>query len=149
MLKTRYASLDDLDVVVALFDAYRVHFSYASDVQGAEQFIRERMVQRQSVIVLAENAAGQAVGFAQMYPLFTSLNLRATLLLNDLFVSEQARGLGAGRALLEKAQQHARAIGAMRLNLFTGQSNVNAQAFYESLGFQRDQDNYGYCLTFG
>lgn len=146
MVQIRYATLDDLASVVHLFQSYRAHFGKPSSPAAEHQFVRERILLRQSVILLAETDSGQALGFAQLYPMFGSLNLVNALLLNDLFVAETARGLGVGRALLIKAQQHAKAVGAVRVNLFTGVDNQQAQTLYESFGFQRDTAHYGYYL---
>ncbi|QLI80664.1 GNAT family N-acetyltransferase [Chitinibacter fontanus] len=146
MVHVRYATLDDLATVVPLFQAYRAHFGKPSDPAAEYQFVRERMLLRQSVILLAETETGHALGFSQLYPMFGSLNMVNSLLLNDLFVAETARGMGVGRALLCKAQQHAKAVGAVRLNLFTGVDNQQAQTLYEACGFQRDTAHYGYYL---
>ena len=55
--------------------------------------------------------------------------------LEDLFVSERARGSGLGRALVEAAIERARARGCGRIQLDTNEGNREARALYESLGF--------------
>jgi ribosomal protein S18 acetylase RimI-like enzyme len=55
--------------------------------------------------------------------------------LEDLFVADEARGHGVGRALVELAIERARARGAARIELDTSESNTAAIALYESLGF--------------
>ncbi len=61
-------------------------------------------------------------------------------LLNDLFVAADARRTGAGRALLERAERHAREMGAQGLTLTTGNANLTAQRLYESCGWTRDSE---------
>ncbi len=52
--------------------------------------------------------------------------------LEDLFVSESARGHGVGRALIEDLQAIARAKGCHRLYWHTDQGNMRARALYDS-----------------
>jgi ribosomal protein S18 acetylase RimI-like enzyme len=68
-----------------------------------------------------------------------------TFVLYDLFVTPAARGTGAGRALMEAAEAHARANGAARLQLETARTNVVGQALYESCGWKRDELFYVYA----
>jgi len=56
-------------------------------------------------------------------------------LLEDLFVTEAARGSGLGRALLEGAIERAREHGCRRVELDVNEGNAAAYALYESFGF--------------
>lgn len=67
--------------------------------------------------------------------------------LNDLFVSPDACGSGAGRALLEAARDYGKAQGAVRLTLSTQIENTTAQSLYEAAGWQRDAAFYTYNLA--
>jgi GNAT superfamily N-acetyltransferase len=53
--------------------------------------------------------------------------------LNDLFVAPDARGSGAGRALIEAAYKRADHIGAERVYWLTHETNVTARRLYDSL----------------
>ena len=53
----------------------------------------------------------------------------------DVFVREEARGSGLGRALVSAAIERARERGCRRLELDTAEENVPALALYRSLGF--------------
>ena len=55
--------------------------------------------------------------------------------LEDLYVDESARGTGLGRALVNAAFERARARGCRRIELDVNESNADAIAFYEALGF--------------
>ena len=70
-------------------------------------------------------------------------------ILNDLFVSEAARGSGVGRALLGAAIRFAEKTGAARVELATAKDNRVAKALYDSTGFQIDSvfDHYQLSIT--
>jgi GNAT superfamily N-acetyltransferase len=53
--------------------------------------------------------------------------------LQDLFVAEEARGLGLGRALIEAVYEAARNLGASRVYWLTQESNKTARALYDKL----------------
>ena len=147
-ITTRQAVLADLDVVAGLFDAYRQFYDQVGDLVAARNFLRARFEHGQSVILLAESQ-GQAVGFTQLYPSFSSVSMARVFQLNDLFVAPTARRLGVGEALLKAASDHARQMGAVRLSLTTNVQNLPAQALYESMGWTRDQKFYAYHLALG
>jgi ribosomal protein S18 acetylase RimI-like enzyme len=140
------ASLDDLDALAPLFDGYRVFYKRASDPAAAREFLRERLALRESVIFIARDGSGEAAGFTQLYPCFSSVSARRLWILNDLFVSESARGRGVARALMAAARNHALQTGAIRLVLQTARDNARAQALYESLGYVRSDGMYEYSL---
>jgi ribosomal protein S18 acetylase RimI-like enzyme len=144
---TRLATSDDLESVATLFDAYRQFYDQTPDLARARQFIGERFERGESVLVVAESGTEKLVGFCQLYPTFCSVRAAPTFVLYDLFVTPAARGTGAGKALMIAAESHARASGAARIELSTARSNRVAQALYESLGWQRDEDFYVYGKT--
>jgi GNAT superfamily N-acetyltransferase len=144
-VRVRRAGLEDLAVLVPLFDGYRQFYQQPSDPALAERFLRERLARGDSVIFLAEDESGP-LGFTQLYPIFSSISAAPAWVLNDLFVSPGARRSGAGRALLERARQHGIETGARWLSLSTGRENREAQALYEKLGWVRDTEYYHYEL---
>jgi GNAT superfamily N-acetyltransferase len=136
-VSTRQAVLADLDLIAPLFDGYRCFYGKDSDPAIAHAFIAERLMLCDSVIFLALDEAGNAMGFTQLYPSFSSVSARRIWILNDLFVTSQARGRGVGKALLDAARQYAIQTGAKRLVLSTAHDNP-AQKLYESQAYVRD-----------
>jgi GNAT superfamily N-acetyltransferase len=53
--------------------------------------------------------------------------------LQDLFVAQEARGRGLGRALIEAVYREARAAGASRVHWLTHETNATARALYDTL----------------
>jgi GNAT superfamily N-acetyltransferase len=141
------AELDDLDALVPLFDAYRRFYGQASDLPGARAFLADRFKRGESVIFLAV-VDGAIVGFTQLYPSFSSVSMRRLWVLNDLFVTPDARKSGAGRALLERAERWAAETGAKGLTLSTQVTNLGAQRLYEACGWTKDDEFLHYHRFF-
>jgi GNAT superfamily N-acetyltransferase len=137
LVHVRQATVADLDLLVPLFDAYRQFYRLPGDIDGARRFLHDRFANNQSVIFVAFEGP-TAVGLTQLYPSFSSGAMARILILNDLFVTPDARGRGVGAALLDAAAEYGRRIGAVRLVLSTELTNRKAQAVYERLGWKRD-----------
>ena len=60
--------------------------------------------------------------------------------ITELFVEEAYRKQGAGRALIQAAENHYREKGIHDFQLFTGGENENAQQFYQRMGYRRNDD---------
>lgn len=144
MFDIRQATIHDLDAVAPLFDAYRVFYRQPADLERARAFLAERFAHHESVIFLALDEKGRAVGFSQLYPLFSSVRANRKYLLNDLYIVPDTRRGGAARKLIAAATQFARANGASSLSLSTATDNLPAQRLYESLGWQRDSGYFEY-----
>jgi ribosomal protein S18 acetylase RimI-like enzyme len=141
----RRAVLDDVDTLAPLFDAYRRFYEQPGDVALASAWLHTRLERGESVVFIAE-ADGAAIGFCQLYPAWCSVAAAPTFVLYDLFVDDDLRRGGAGRALMLAAQAFARDAGAVRLDLSTARTNACAQSLYESLGWQRDEVYLTYSL---
>jgi ribosomal protein S18 acetylase RimI-like enzyme len=145
-ITVRPAQSADLAAVARLFDLYRQFYRQPPDPRLAEAFIRARLAQRDSVILVASAADEAPVGFTQLYPTLCSVSAAPIWVLYDLFVAPQARRHGVARALMEAARTHAARTEAVRLELATARDNLRAQALYESLGWVRDREFYRYSL---
>ena len=126
-------------LVARLFDLYRQFYGRKSDPEVALHFISERLRNQDSVIFLALAEEGTPVGFAQMYPLFSSVGAKRAWLLNDLYVSLEARRMKLGKSLVERCIDHGRQTDAGLVSLQTADDNYPAQRLYESLGFKKDE----------
>lgn len=133
----RRATPADLDAVAPLFDAYRGFYGQPSDPGRARDWLAERMARGESVVLLGERG-GRIAGFAQLYPMFSSVRTARTWILNDLYVAEDARRGGVARALLDAAASFARSEGAAGISLETTVDNAAARALYRSAGWHED-----------
>ena len=139
------ATLDQIEDLVPLFDAYRVFYKQQSDPEAARTFLSQRLYLGESMIFLAYHE-GRPVGFTQLYPLFSSTSMKRIWLLNDLYVVPDLRGQRIGEQLIQRAADVMRSFGAVRLKLSTQNTNLSGQKLYERVGFVRDTDFYYYNL---
>ena len=130
-----------------LFDAYRQFYDKPSQPEACRAFLLERFKYNQSIIFLAKDGQGAAVGFAQLYPSFSSGSLAQIFILNDLFVAPAARRQGIASRLLRAVADYGRAAGAIRLTLSTAVTNQSAQSLYERERWNRDTEFYVYHLS--
>jgi len=143
----RRATVQDLDAVAPLFDAYRQFYEQASDLPAARTFLSERLSRDEAVVLVAEGSDG-AAGFTQLYPSFTSISLSRIYVLNDLFVTRDHRRKGVGSRLLRAARAYAQEHGAHYLELSTAVDNP-AQHLYEASGWKLDREFLHYELPLG
>ena len=138
------ATAEELDEVGTLFDEYRVFYGQPSDREAASQFLADRFECEDSVILLARDDDERAVGFAQLYPSFSSVGMKRIWSLNDLYVEESSRRAGVGTALITAVNDFARPSGAARVDLATAKENQAAKLLYEAMGFAADRvfDHY-------
>ncbi|MEM1081737.1 MAG: GNAT family N-acetyltransferase [Pseudomonadota bacterium] len=134
---------DWLEPTIDLFDQYRQFYRQRSDLPAARTFVHARMANQESVIFVAIDPP-QALGFVQLYPSFTSVGMRRSYVLNDLFVAGSARSRGVAQALIQHSEQYARQQGAHHLVLETEVSNTRAQSLYEHMGWIKDTDHIHY-----
>jgi len=130
---------DDVSMVAILFDAYRVFYKQSSNLQAAFDFLEQRVDKNESTIFVA-TIQGEAVGFVQLYPVFSSVSLQPAWLLNDLYVAEHARRQGVAEALLQQAKQFAIETKAAFVLLQTSEDNYKAQSVYEKNGWIKLND---------
>jgi GNAT superfamily N-acetyltransferase len=77
---------------------------------------------------------GRAVGFALWFYNYSTFRGRAGIYLEDLFVRPEARGVGAGKALLRRLAQRCVEADLGRLEWAVLDWNAPSIAFYDSLG---------------
>ncbi len=143
------ATSNDINQVSRLFDLYRQFYEQGPDLALAQRYISEQITNDSSVIFIAwigESEDRRAVGFTQLYSTFCSVEASPIWVLYDLYVEEDRRGKGIGKSLMQQAHQMAAESDASRIDLETAFDNVSAQALYESLGYEKDNEFYKYSF---
>ena len=98
-------------------------------------------------LVVAEGEGGAVIGCLQLciLPGLSSQGVPRGLI-EDVRVASHLRGQGIGEQLVQWAVAEARSRGCMLIELLTHSSRVDAQRFYERLGFARS--HVGMTLRF-
>jgi len=96
--------------------------------------------------VLIAELEGEPVGFALFFPTYSTWEGRPGIYLEDLFVTEHARGQGLGRKLMAALAAIAVARGCRRLELSVLHWNPTRE-FYHHLGMGHMQEWLPYRLA--
>jgi GNAT superfamily N-acetyltransferase len=90
-----------------------------------------RILASESATVLVARFEDELVGFCTAYDDIESIRFGRRVWVEDLAVDPGRRSLGIGKRLLDEAKQWARARGAKRLALESGEARTDAHRFYE------------------
>lgn len=137
-LTVRPAVTADLPRLAELFNAYRAFYGQETETERAAPFLKARIGRGDSRLLVATDDDA-IVGFAQLYPTWSSISMTPAWVLNDLYVVEEHRNGGVAAALLAEADVIAKETGASRIELATARDNRAAQALYEKHGYHRDE----------
>jgi GNAT superfamily N-acetyltransferase len=138
------ASLAHLTELSLLFDQYRIFYGKTSNTTAAQSFLTDRITRQESIIFIAYANDEQAVGFTQLYPIFSSTRMARLWLLNDLYVAPDYRGRGYSLALIDAAKAHAISTNAVGLTLETTKTNEIGNQLYPRTGFFLDSEHHFY-----
>lgn len=129
----------EFDELLPLIAAYQRFYEVEEiDETRNRAFFRRFLAPSEDGLLLGARRDGRLVGYACLYWHFSSLDACESVLLNDLFVVEAARGGGVGRALIEATAEVARDRGAPLVEWSTAADNHTAQRLYDSTGAERE-----------
>ena len=143
----RRANPDDIADLTRLIGEFRDWWR-KTDPPGAQiRVTLEALVADPSTeYLLAFDSDGNAVGVCQLRYRLSVWTGAEDCWLEDVFVSEGARGGGHGRELVERAFESARSRSCKRIELDVNEQNAGALRFYESLGFTTEPKPPGRTL---
>lgn len=108
----------------------------AREVEGdiAGRLLPNGLATEGHLLLIAEDAqTGQRVGYLWFAEKETEAG--PVCWLYDIYVDESMRGMGYGRALMERLEQQARSLGLSRIELNVDGFNERARKLYGSLGY--------------
>jgi GNAT superfamily N-acetyltransferase len=123
----------ELDELLPLVAGYQRFYGAEPDGQRNRRFFSRFLHPSDEGLLLGAWVSGALAGFATLYWFFSSTKAADSVLMNDLFVREDVRGAGIGRALIQSALEEARRRGAAHLEWYTAPDNLVAQRLYESV----------------
>lgn len=129
------ASEGDLGDAARLIAEFRSHYGRETPTDEEMRESVERIAATDGEFLLASADDGEAEGVCQLRYRWSVWTSAEDCWVEDVFVSEAARGSGLGRALMEAALERAWKRGCRRIELDVDEANTAALALYESLGF--------------
>lgn len=99
-------------------------------------------------VALVAVADGVVIGWIQAHDR-RLLQYPRVLEIGGLVVSEELRGEGIGRRLVEAVSEWGRACGHDQLWVRSNTRRTNAHQFYESVGFGREKTSYTFSRPIG
>ena len=136
----------DAETVARLMVAFRDHLGYDWPSENAFLAGVERLLDDRDTDFLlgAPDADSAPAAVCQLRYRWGLWRAGVDCLLEDLYVAEDARGSGLGRAMVAFAVERAKDRGARRMELDTNEMNTAARALYESFGFVTASSAEGY-----
>jgi GNAT superfamily N-acetyltransferase len=122
----------ELEELLPLVADYQRFYGAEPDVERNRRFFSRFLHPSDVGLLLGAWINEGLAGFATLYWFFSSTKAADSVLMNDLFVREDARGAGIGRALIRSAIDEARRRGATHLEWYTSPDNLTAQRLYDS-----------------
>ncbi|MCG6539460.1 GNAT family N-acetyltransferase [Pseudomonas sp. KSR10] len=147
-LNIRHATREDAALILrfitelAIYE--RAEHEVKTDVAGIETSL---FAENASASALICESDGQPIGYAVYFFNYSTWLGRNGLYLEDLYVTPEARGTGAGKALLKYLARLAVSRGCGRFEWSVLDWNEPAIRFYESLGARPQDEWTTYRLT--
>ena len=147
-LNIRPATPDDAELILRFITDLAIYEKAEHEVKTDAAGIRDSLFGEGSTAhgLICEND-GQPIGYAVYFFNYSTWLGKHGLYLEDLYVSPEARGLGAGKALLRHLAQLAVARGCGRFEWSVLDWNTPAIEFYESFGARPQSEWTIYRLT--
>jgi GNAT superfamily N-acetyltransferase len=128
---------DLLPLMRAYCDFYEVSPTDADLIGLAQMLVDDP--EHEGLQLLARDEDGRATGFATLYWTWSTTTAGRIGVMNDLFVTEAARGHGLAEELIEYCRAECTRRGARQLTWQTAPDNLRAQAVYDRVGGNREQ----------
>lgn len=131
----RSATSADVPVILSFINKLAVYEKLAHEVTATEAGLQETLFgeRRYAEVVIAYHH-GQPVGFALFFHNYSTFLGKPGIYLEDLYVDEDQRGKGFGKALLIHLARLAEERNCGRLEWSVLDWNESAIKFYKSLG---------------
>lgn len=134
-LEIKLATLAHRNELARIFQQYCLFYGTKPTLKACENFIQQRLNKSDSIIFLGFERQ-IAIGFAQVYPSFSSVAMKPIWVLNDLFIEQESRQKGYATALLDTLEKFAKEKDIFSIKLATQKSNAKAKKLYQKLGYQ-------------
>jgi len=143
----RFAQEKDTALILRFIKELAEYEQLGDEVVATEELLREWIFEKKKAEVIFALEAGKEVGFALFFHNFSTFLGRAGIYLEDLYVREEHRGKGYGKALLKRLAQIAAERGCGRLEWWCLDWNKSSIDFYRALGAEPMEDRTVYRIA--
>ncbi|WP_109860454.1 GNAT family N-acetyltransferase [Aggregatibacter aphrophilus] len=133
MIKIFKAEQWNLDILLPLFEEYRLAHGMVENPERTLTFLTNRIRFSESIFFLALDEDKKAVGFIQLYPRLSSLQLQRYWQLTDIFVRNISHKNDVYTALISKAKEFVSYTQSTRL---TVEQDIQRHHLLENEGFK-------------
>ena len=133
MIKIFKAEQWNLEILLPLFEEYRLAHGMAENPERTLAFLTNRIRFSESIFFLALDQNEHAVGFIQLYPRLSSLQLQRYWQLTDIFVRQSEKTNEIYTALIAKAKEFVSYTQSTRL---TVEQDIQQHHLLEDEGFR-------------
>ncbi len=146
-LAIRPATINDCQQILAFITELAIYEKAEHEVESTVSDLEKTLFGESATAhcVICENE-NEAIGFAVYFFNYSTWQGRNGLYLEDLYVSQSARGTGAGKALLKHLAKLAVDNNCGRFEWSVLDWNTPAIEFYDSLGAKPKSEWLGYRL---
>ncbi len=140
-LNIRPFTAEDVPVLLELMKALACFEGYINDFRITEDILLSAGFGDQPTFsATVAEFDGTLVGYGVYYVIPFTYNMRPTVVMKELYVTESARGTGAGQALFNHIKLAANQMDAAHLKWLVHPTNQPAKTFYRKQGGQIDKD---------
>lgn len=134
----------NLALLIPLFEQYRISQGMSENPERSLTFLTNRIRFSESIFFIAVDAQEQALGFIQLYPRLSSLQLQRYWQLTDIFVKPKQNSTEIYTALIAKAKEFVRYTQATCLIV---EENPQQKFLFEMSGFRINPEKQIFELT--
>ena len=147
-LTIRQAVIDDAATILRFVTELAIYEKAEHEVLATEQTIKETVFASQGhVNALICELNGEPIGMAIYFFNYSTWLAKPGIYLEDLYITEAKRGLGAGKLLLKQLANIAVTQGCGRFEWSCLDWNTPARDFYESIGAEAQTEWIGYRMS--
>lgn len=130
----RFATEEDVPVILELIKGLAEYEKMSDQVRATPERLRASIFERKRAEVLIAELDNYPVGFALFFHNFSTFEGGECLYLEDIFVRQEYRGRGIGKAVFRALAAIALERGCARFDWVCLDWNESSIAFYKSLG---------------
>lgn len=130
----RIAKEDDVPLILTFIKELAAYENLSEEVVATEESLYDSLFYRHQAEVIIGEYEGLPVGFALFFHNFSTFLGKANLYLEDLYIKEEYRGLGLGKAMFACLARIAVERNCKRLDWWCLDWNESSIEFYKKMG---------------